>query len=90
MKRFYNFRREHPNICRELVPSKERAVFKSGVITPLPRRCADGARILLIEGGKRWKPRELSLEEILKGAMLALEAAMSEPKTQVKKKKWMQ
>ncbi|XP_012252208.1 alpha-tocopherol transfer protein-like [Athalia rosae] len=83
IKRFHNYRRTHPHLCKGLCPSAEKGVLKSGIITPLPRRCADGARILLIQGGKTWKPREVSLEEILKGAMLALEAAMAEPKTQV-------
>ncbi|XP_046427080.1 alpha-tocopherol transfer protein-like isoform X1 [Neodiprion fabricii] len=83
MKHFYGFRKAHPHICDGLVPSNQRKILESGIITPLPRRCGDGARLMLLEGGKRWKPREITLDEILQGIMLALEAAMAEPKTQV-------
>ncbi|XP_015592326.1 alpha-tocopherol transfer protein-like [Cephus cinctus] len=83
MKRFYKYRLSHPRICEGLVPSKEKAIFISGILTPLPLRCNSGERILLLESGRKWKPKEISLEQIFKGVMLALEAAMAEPTTQV-------
>ena len=56
----------------------------SGVLTPLPRRCADGVRVLLIEAGQKWNPKEVSLDQIFRGVLLNLQIAIAEPKTQVK------
>ncbi|XP_043288214.1 alpha-tocopherol transfer protein-like isoform X2 [Venturia canescens] len=83
MKRFYQYRINRERVCKNLVPSNERAILSSGIITPLPLRCKDGTRLLLVEGGKRWKPKEITLEQIFRGVMLSLEAASTEPKTQV-------
>ncbi|XP_066589162.1 alpha-tocopherol transfer protein-like isoform X2 [Prorops nasuta] len=83
MERFYKFRLSHRRVCEDLLPSKERNVFCSGVLTPLPLRNGDGCRILLIESGKKWKPKEVSLDEMFKATMLSLDAAMAEPRTQV-------
>ncbi|XP_040165972.1 clavesin-1 isoform X2 [Anopheles arabiensis] len=42
-----------------------------------------GRRVLLLELGKTWKHKEVSLDEVFKGCVLFLEAAMLEPETQV-------
>ncbi|XP_015127415.1 alpha-tocopherol transfer protein-like [Diachasma alloeum] len=82
MKRFYRYKVTHPRICNNLIPSSDRAIFESGVVTPLPVR-ADGCRVILIESGKRWKPKEIALEQIFRGVMMFLAAALNEPMTQV-------
>lgn len=83
MKRFYNYIRTHPRFCADLNPTNERALIVSGIITPLPDRGTDATRILLIECGKKWKPKEISLDQIFRGVMLILYAAMCEPMSQV-------
>ena len=83
MKRFYKYRVSHPKFCENLYPSNERAVLLSGTLTPFPRRIEEGCRVIVIEGGKRWKPKEVSLDQIFRGGILFLEAAISEPTTQV-------
>lgn len=82
MRRFYSFRLKNPRYCHELVPKNEKNVLVSGILTLLPER-SDGCRVLIIESGKRWKPKQVSLDQIFRGVMLGLEAAMSEPITQV-------
>lgn len=82
MKRFYQFHLNNPRFCKGLVPKNERAVLISGILTFLPER-SDGCRILIIQSGKKWKPKQVSLDQIFRGVMLCLEAAMSEPITQV-------
>ncbi|XP_033207700.1 alpha-tocopherol transfer protein-like isoform X2 [Belonocnema kinseyi] len=82
MKRFYKFRQNNPRFCKQLEPENEKTLLLSGILTLLPGR-SDGCRILIIESGKKWKPKIVSLDQIFRGVMLALEAAMSEPKTQV-------
>ena len=84
MKRFYKFRQCNPKYCKQLLPKNEKTLLTSEILTLLPGR-SDGCRILIIESGKKWKPKLVSLDQIFRGVMLALEAAMSEPKTQVNK-----
>ncbi|KAH0554347.1 hypothetical protein KQX54_009822 [Cotesia glomerata] len=83
MKRFYRYRATHPRYCDNLTPIVDRQIFISGVITPLPSRTNDGCRLVLIEGGSKWKPKEVSLDQIFRGVMLLLDAAIVEPATQV-------
>ncbi|XP_058795506.1 alpha-tocopherol transfer protein-like [Phymastichus coffea] len=83
MKRFYKYRANHPRYCANLQPSNEHAVLMSGTLTPFPKRCDDGVRVILIEGGRKWKPKELSLDQMFRGVILFLEAAMAEPISQV-------
>ncbi|XP_031786223.1 alpha-tocopherol transfer protein isoform X1 [Nasonia vitripennis] len=83
MKRFYKYRQSHPKYCENLVPRNERTVLMSGTLTPLPKRTEDGVRVILVEGGKKWKPKELTLDQMFRGVILFLEAAIAEPKSQV-------
>ncbi|XP_057329535.1 alpha-tocopherol transfer protein-like [Microplitis mediator] len=83
MKRFYRFRLTHPRYCDNLTPMTDREIFLSGIITPLPVRNKEGGRLVLIEGGYKWKPKEISLDQIFRGVMLLLDAAIVEPTTQV-------
>ncbi|XP_074097677.1 clavesin-2-like [Cotesia typhae] len=83
MKRFYRYRVTHSRYCDNLTPIVDRQIFISGVITPLPSRTDDGCRLVLIEGGSKWKPKEVTLDQIFRGVMLLLDAAIVEPATQV-------
>lgn len=83
IKRYYAFKLKHNDIYTNLVPSREENIFKSNVLTVFPNRDQYGRRILLLELGKKWKHKEVSLDEVFKGCVLFLEAAMLEPETQV-------
>ncbi|XP_026277912.1 alpha-tocopherol transfer protein isoform X2 [Frankliniella occidentalis] len=83
MQNFFKFKVKYPKYCANLIPSRERNVFEQGILTVFPNRDHLGRRVLLIEAGKKWKPKLCSLDEIFKGVMLVLEAAISEPRTQV-------
>lgn len=83
MKRFYKFRQTHPRFCANLTPTNERTVLMSGLLLPVPRRTLDGVRIFVVEGGRKWKPKEVSLDQMFRGVILFLEAAIAEPKSQV-------
>ncbi|XP_044743106.1 alpha-tocopherol transfer protein-like [Chrysoperla carnea] len=83
MKNFYKFKLKHEKMCSNLLPSNEQNVFKQGIITFMPKRDRFKRRIMIIQSGYKWKPKQCSLEEIFKAVMLALEAAMYEPRTQV-------
>ncbi|KAJ8684224.1 hypothetical protein QAD02_020016 [Eretmocerus hayati] len=83
IKRFYKYKKTHPRYCENLLPSNEAPVLRAGILTPLPHRTSDGVRVILIEGGKKWKPKEISLDQFFRGVMLLLEAAVVEPRSQI-------
>ncbi|XP_055683779.1 alpha-tocopherol transfer protein-like isoform X3 [Lutzomyia longipalpis] len=83
VKNYYGFKVKHKELYCGLVPSKEANIFKHNIITVFPNRDQLGRRILLLELGKRWKHKEVNLDEVFKGCVLFMEAAMVEPETQV-------
>ncbi|XP_011505207.1 PREDICTED: alpha-tocopherol transfer protein-like [Ceratosolen solmsi marchali] len=83
VKNYYNFKVKHSNVYDGLKPSNERNIFEQNILTVLPNRDQYGRRILIIELGKKWKHNEVTLDEVFKGCVLYLEAAMLEPTTQI-------
>ncbi|XP_011150201.1 alpha-tocopherol transfer protein-like [Harpegnathos saltator] len=83
MKAICLFRQNYPHICTNLKPSRQKEALCSGLIYPMPLRNQDGSRIFVIEIGKRWKPKQISLDQIFIGLLLCTAAATMEPKTQV-------
>ncbi|XP_014472763.1 PREDICTED: alpha-tocopherol transfer protein-like isoform X2 [Dinoponera quadriceps] len=83
IKQYYNFKIKHPNIYTHLKPSNEKNIFEHDILTVLPNRDQHGRRVLIIELGKKWKHNKCSLDEVYKGCVLYLEAAMLEPTTQI-------
>ncbi|XP_018569355.1 clavesin-1 isoform X3 [Anoplophora glabripennis] len=83
IKRYYQFKVKHADMYDGLLPSRERNIFQQNILTVQPNRDQLGRRILVIELGKKWKTSEVTLDEVFKGCVLFLEAAMLEPETQV-------
>ncbi|CAH1187546.1 unnamed protein product [Phyllotreta striolata] len=83
IKRYYAFKKKHADVYDGLLPSKEKNIFQQNILTVQPNRDQFGRRILVIELGKKWKTDKVSLDEVFKGAVLFVEAAMLEPETQV-------
>ncbi|XP_077300126.1 clavesin-1 isoform X2 [Arctopsyche grandis] len=83
VKRYYAFKVKHFDMYRNLLPSREQNIFNHNILTVMPNRDQYGRRMLLIELGKKWKHNKCSLDEVFKGCVLFLEAAMLEPETQV-------
>lgn len=83
IKRYYKFKVKHADMYDGLLPSKERNIFQQNILIVQPNRDQLGRRLLIIELGKKWKTDKVSLDEVLKGCILFLEAAMLEPETQV-------
>lgn len=83
VKRYYAFKVKHHDTYNELTPSKEANIFRHNILTVFPNRDQLGRRVLLLELGKKWKHKEVCLDEVFKGAVLFLEAAMLEPESQV-------
>ncbi|KAF7992241.1 hypothetical protein HCN44_001566 [Aphidius gifuensis] len=83
VKEYYSFKVKHENVYANLKPSNEKNIFEQNILTVLPNRDQHGRRILILELGKKWKHNKVSLDEVFKGAVLYLEAAMLEPITQI-------
>ncbi|XP_058795623.1 alpha-tocopherol transfer protein-like isoform X1 [Phymastichus coffea] len=83
VKNYYSFKVKHANVYDGLKPSNEGNIFKHNILTVLPNRDQHGRRILIIELGKKWKHQEVTLDEVFKGCVLYLEAAMLEPTSQI-------
>ncbi|CAK9828495.1 Alpha-tocopherol transfer protein-like [Anthophora retusa] len=83
VKSYYSFKVKHSNVYKDLKPSREKNIFEQNILQVLPNRDQHGRRILIIELGKKWKHNKCSLDEVFKGCVLYVEAAMLEPATQI-------
>lgn len=83
VKNYYAFKVKHENVYKGLKPSTEKNIFEHNILTVLPNRDQYGRRVLIIELGKKWKHNKCSLDEVYKGCVLYLEAAILEPSTQI-------
>lgn len=83
IKNYYQFKIKHKTFYDGLVPSREKNVFDHDILTVLLSRDQGGRRILILQLGKKWKHNKCSLDEVFKGAVLFMEAAMIEPETQI-------
>ncbi|XP_026321621.1 alpha-tocopherol transfer protein-like [Hyposmocoma kahamanoa] len=80
---YYKFRRSHSDYCRDLMPSTIRSAFNHNIVSILAPRDQHGRRIMFVESGALWNPRDVPLSEVFRGVQLGLESAMVEPRTQV-------
>lgn len=83
IKQYYSFKVKHSEIYKELTPKSTKNVFDHDILHVLPKRDQGGRRILVIELGKKWKHKKCTLDEVYRGAVIFLEAAIMEPATQV-------
>ncbi|CAH1396934.1 unnamed protein product [Nezara viridula] len=78
-----SFNEKNPKLCKNLSPLEEGNVFKNNIFTVLPYRSQHGRRILLLEAGKKWNTKQVSITEIIRGIQIIVLAALREPKTQI-------
>jgi len=83
IKRYYRFKQKFPKYCKNLTPATARVGFENNVIKFQPKRDQNGARILILHGGREWNPSIVPLADLFKAIQLSLEVAMLEPMTQV-------
>lgn len=53
MKKYYKLKQKHPKLFEDLFPISVRHVYEQDIITLLPLRHKNGARILLMEVGSK-------------------------------------
>ncbi|XP_050670588.1 alpha-tocopherol transfer protein-like isoform X1 [Leptidea sinapis] len=83
IKRYYSFKVKHHKHYEGLTPSKEQNIFNQNILKVLPTRDQLGRRVLVLELGTKWNHNKCTLDEVFKGCVLFLEAAMLEPETQI-------
>jgi len=83
MKKFYKLKAKHPKLFDDLWPSSCRHVYEENIIKLLPLRDRSGARVLLMEVGKAWKPSKCSLNDLFRSVLILITASMKEPTTQI-------
>lgn len=83
VRRYYQFKRKHAHLYDNLMPSNASAPLEQNLITVLPQRDQCGRRVLILRLGRTWNHRTCSLDDVFRGAVLFIEAAMLEPKTQI-------
>ncbi|XP_069354735.1 uncharacterized protein [Maniola hyperantus] len=80
---YYKFRLSHQDYCQDLYPSAVRLAFDHSIVSILSPRDQHGRRIMFVESGERWNPRQVPVWEVFRGVQLGLESLMMEPRTQV-------
>ncbi|GLV42471.1 uncharacterized protein CBL_03208 [Carabus blaptoides fortunei] len=83
MKRFYRFKQKHPKYSENLTPSAMKYAISHGIATFLPNRDKGGCRIMIVQIGTRWNPKEVKLIDLFRCIMMFIEIAMAEPLTQL-------
>ncbi|GLG96077.1 retinaldehyde-binding protein 1-like isoform X1 [Gryllus bimaculatus] len=83
MCNFYAFKARNPHVGRPLPMSRLDVVANSGTVCILPRRDQFGRRMLLLQTGRKWDPKKLTMDELLSAVLMFLEIAIVEPSTQV-------
>lgn len=83
IQRYYRFRLKHPDACEELLPSTVQHVYNEDLLHFQPLRDQNGCRILVMQVGRKWKPSKVSLNDLFRAMQVALEAGMTEPRTQL-------
>ncbi|EFA03469.2 alpha-tocopherol transfer protein [Tribolium castaneum] len=83
LKKFYKFKLKHPKYGVDVTPNSVRHVFDNEVFVFLPTRTPTGSRIMIINAGTKWNPKDVAVADMFRAIMVAIEIAMLEPKTQV-------
>ncbi|GJQ82461.1 hypothetical protein Trydic_g14452 [Trypoxylus dichotomus] len=83
MRKFYKFKLKYPKYSSSLLPVTVEKAYLDEIVYFFPKRTSAGARIMSINVGSRWNPKEVSLTILIKALLVALEIAMAEPRTQV-------
>uniref|UniRef100_A0A1A9X071 CRAL-TRIO domain-containing protein n=1 Tax=Glossina brevipalpis TaxID=37001 RepID=A0A1A9X071_9MUSC len=83
VKNYFSFKVKHANMFDDLLPSKEENTFKHNVCVAFKNRDQNNRRILVLRLGKKWKHKEVALDDIFKSAVLYVEAAVTEEDTQI-------
>ncbi|KAI4465975.1 alpha-tocopherol transfer protein-related [Holotrichia oblita] len=83
MRKFYKFKLKYPKYSSSLLPVTVEKAYLDEMIYFFPRRTATGSRVMSVNVGNKWNPKEVSLTILIKALLVALEIAMAEPRTQV-------
>ncbi|XP_059049846.1 alpha-tocopherol transfer protein-like [Achroia grisella] len=79
---YYQFKEENPDLFENIYPLDLRYIGDANIISVPPYRDQDGRRILQFRIGC-WDPKVVSVDDLFKGAIMALELGMLEQRNQI-------
>ncbi|XP_043489510.1 alpha-tocopherol transfer protein-like [Polistes fuscatus] len=83
IQRHYKFFINYPYMKENFTLMDLKNTFFSDLIVPIPVRCQDGSRLIIIHGGSKWKPREYYIYDMFKSLIFIFEQLIIEPATQI-------
>lgn len=67
LRRIAEFRKEHENLVKELLPEDEKKAFVEGnVVNVLTNKDHLGRRVLVVNSGKVWDPDQVSADQLFR------------------------
>ncbi|KAL4712986.1 hypothetical protein ACJJTC_012056 [Scirpophaga incertulas] len=82
MVNYYQFKEENPDLFDNVFPMDLHVIGDANVIAVPPYRDQDGRRLILFRIGC-WDPKAISVEDLFKATLLALELGLMEQRTQI-------
>ncbi|XP_049882132.1 alpha-tocopherol transfer protein-like [Pectinophora gossypiella] len=82
MVNYYQFKEENPELFENVYPMDLRHIGDAKVMSVPPYRDQDGRRLLLYRLG-RWDPKAISVDEMFRATIMALELGLLEQRTQI-------
>ncbi|KAI5634524.1 CRAL/TRIO domain-containing protein [Phthorimaea operculella] len=79
---YYNFREENPELFDNIFPLDLRQIGDSNVIAVPPYRDQNGRRLMLYRIGC-WNPKQISVDDMFRATIMALEMGLFEQRTQI-------
>ncbi|XP_055682215.1 alpha-tocopherol transfer protein-like [Lutzomyia longipalpis] len=83
IKKYYRFKIKYSDIYKDFIPSKMTRLYEHQIFLGSPEKDDMGRRILILEVGKKWKHKIVSVKELFRVCILIMEAASLEPNSQV-------
>ncbi|XP_055547710.1 clavesin-1-like isoform X2 [Wyeomyia smithii] len=84
MRRIAEFKKSYHNLLHNLMPEDEKRAFtEHNVVNVLPNRDQKGRRVLLVNCGSLWDPKQVSSEQLFRLFYLIHLIAQLEPATQI-------
>lgn len=84
MRRIAEFKKNYKNLLHNLMPEDERRAFtEHNVVNVLANRDQKGRRVLLVNCGALWDPKQVSSEQLFRMFYLIHLIAQLEPATQI-------
>ena len=85
MRRIAEFKADNSSILRNVMPDDERSAFiDNDIVNVLTNRDQDGRRVMVVNCGQAWDPKNINSDQLFRVFYLVHVAAQMEPASQVR------